>query len=80
MVSDAPTDLKQFGLADAPITVEFKAEGGASGSVKLGSKNPTQGEIYAQKGGENYDQDGRDGPSHAARAQHKHHPTFDNRV
>ena len=28
VVSDAPTDLKQFGLAEPPITVEFKAEGG----------------------------------------------------
>ena len=53
VVSDAPADLKQFGLAEPPITVEFKAEGGASGSIKLGIKNPTQGEIYAQKGGEN---------------------------
>ncbi|HJU45028.1 MAG TPA: DUF4340 domain-containing protein [Vicinamibacterales bacterium] len=52
-VVDNPPDLKQFGLADPPITVEFKAEGGASGSFKLGNKNPTQTEIYAQKGGDN---------------------------
>ena len=47
-----PPDLKQFGLAEPPITVEFKAEGGASGSFKLGNKNATQGEIYALKDGE----------------------------
>ena len=52
-VVDNPSDLKQFGLADPPIAVEFKAEGGASGSFKLGSKNPTQTEIYAIKGGDN---------------------------
>ncbi len=51
-VVDNPSDLKQFGLAEPPITVEFKAEGGASGSFKLGNKNATQGEIYALKGGD----------------------------
>jgi hypothetical protein len=52
-VVENPSDLKQFGLAEPPISVEFKAEGGGSGSFKLGSKNPTQSEIYAMKGGEN---------------------------
>ena len=52
-VVDNPSDLKQFGLAEPPITVEFKADGGVSGSFKLGNKNPTQTEIYAIKGGEN---------------------------
>lgn len=52
-VVDNPSDLKQFGLAEPPITVEFKAEGGVTGSFKLGSKNPTQTEIYAMKGGDN---------------------------
>ncbi len=51
-VVDNPSDLKQFGLAEPPITVEFKAEGGASGSFRLGNKNATQGEIYALKGGD----------------------------
>lgn len=51
-VVDNPSDLKQFGLAEPPITVEFKAEGGAAGSFKLGNKNATQGEIYALKGGD----------------------------
>jgi hypothetical protein len=52
-VVDNPSDLKQFGLAEPPIAVEFKAEGGVSGSFKLGTKNPTQSEIYAMKGGDN---------------------------
>jgi len=52
-VDDNPADLKEFGLADAPMAVvEFKAEGGASGSFTIGSKNPTGGERYAMKGGE----------------------------
>jgi hypothetical protein len=52
-VVDNPSDLKQFGLAEPPITVEFKADGGVTGSFKLGNKNPTQSEIYAMKGGDN---------------------------
>ena len=52
-VVDNPTDLAQFGLSDPQIIVDFKAEGGASGSFKLGNKNPTQSEIYAMKGGDN---------------------------
>jgi hypothetical protein len=52
-VVDNPSDLKQFGLAEPAVTVEFKADGGVSGSFRLGSKNPTQSEIYAMKGGDN---------------------------
>ena len=52
-VVDNPADLAQFGLADPQTIVDFKAEGGASGSFKLGNKNPTQSEIYAMKGGGN---------------------------
>ncbi len=52
-VVENPADLKQFGLAEPPIAVEFKAEGGVSGSFKLGNKNPTQSDIYAMKGGGN---------------------------
>ena len=52
-VVDNPSDLAQFGLSDPQTIVDFKAEGGASGSFKLGSKNPTQSEIYAMKGGTN---------------------------
>jgi hypothetical protein len=51
-VVENPSDLAQFGLAEPQIVVEFKAEGGASGSFKLGNKNPQQSELYAMKGGD----------------------------
>jgi len=50
-VVDNPPDLAPFGLAEPATTVEFKADGGVSGSFTLGNKNPTQSEIYALKGG-----------------------------
>ena len=49
VVDDNATNLEQFGLAEPSTTVAFKAEGGASGTLKLGNKNATQGEIYAIK-------------------------------
>src|SRR5215213_4486741 len=52
VIDENATNLEQFGLADAPIVVEYKAEGGASGTLKLGNKNATQGEIYALKNNE----------------------------
>ncbi|HEU4687825.1 MAG TPA: DUF4340 domain-containing protein, partial [Vicinamibacterales bacterium] len=52
-VVENPSDLAQFGLAEPQVIVEFKAEGGAAGSFKLGSKNPQQSEVYAMKGGDN---------------------------
>lgn len=51
MLDENPGDLAPFGLAEPPIAVEFKGTG-VSGSLKLGRKNPTQGELYAQKNGE----------------------------
>ncbi|MGE0866712.1 MAG: DUF4340 domain-containing protein [Vicinamibacterales bacterium] len=51
VLDENPGDLAPFGLAEPPIVVEFKGTG-VSGSLKLGRKNPTQGEIYAQKNGE----------------------------
>ena len=51
VLDENPGDLAPFGLAEPPIAVEFKGAG-ISGSLKLGRKNPTQGEIYAQKNGE----------------------------
>ena len=50
VVDENATDLEQFGLANPQITVAFKADGGASGTLKLGNKNATQGEIYAREG------------------------------
>ena len=52
VVDENATNLEQFGLANPQITVEFKADGGASGTLKLGNKNATQGEIYALKNDE----------------------------
>jgi hypothetical protein len=52
VVDENATNLEQFGLAKPSITVEFKADGGAAGSLKLGNKNATQGEIYALKNDE----------------------------
>jgi hypothetical protein len=52
-VMESPADLAQFGLAEPQILVEWKAEGGASGSFKLGNKNPQGSEVYAIKGGDN---------------------------
>ena len=49
VIDENPTDLEQFGLAKPAIAVDYKAEGGASGTLKLGNKNATQGEIYALK-------------------------------
>jgi hypothetical protein len=52
VVDENATNLEQFGLANPQITVEYKAEGGGSGTLKLGNKNATQGEIYALKNDE----------------------------
>jgi len=52
VVDDNATNLDQFGLATPNISIEFKAEGGGSGTLKLGNKNATQGEIYALKNDE----------------------------
>lgn len=52
VVDENATNLEQFGLANPQIAVAFKADGGASGTLKLGNKNATQGEIYALKNDE----------------------------
>ena len=52
VVDENATNLEQFGLANPQITVAFKADGGAAGTLKLGNKNATQGEIYAVKNDE----------------------------
>jgi hypothetical protein len=49
VVDENATNLDQFGLANPAVVVEYKAEGGASGKLKLGNKNATQGEVYALK-------------------------------
>ena len=52
VVDENATNLEQFGLANPAITVEYKTDGGASGTLRLGNKNATQGEIYALKNDE----------------------------
>jgi hypothetical protein len=52
VVDDNATNLEQFGLANPNITVEYKAEGGGAGKLRLGNKNATQGELYALKNDE----------------------------
>lgn len=49
VVDENATNLEQFGLANPSVTVEYKAEGGGSGKLRLGNKNATQGEVYALK-------------------------------
>lgn len=49
VVDENATNLEQFGLANPSVIVEYKADGGAAGKLKLGNKNATQGEIYALK-------------------------------
>jgi hypothetical protein len=49
VIDENATNLEQFGLANPKIVVEYKADGGGSGTLKLGNKNATQGEIYALK-------------------------------
>jgi hypothetical protein len=51
VVEENATDLQKYNLATPPITVEFKA-GSVNGSLLLGDKNATQGEMYALKNGE----------------------------
>src|SRR6478736_6677078 len=53
VIDEKASNLEQFGLANPAIAVEFKAEGGASGSLKLGNKNATQSEMYAMKNNDN---------------------------
>jgi hypothetical protein len=52
VVDENATNLEQFGLANPAITVEYKAEGGGAGKLRLGNKNATQGEMYALKNDE----------------------------
>jgi hypothetical protein len=49
VIDENATNLEQFGLANPKIVVEYKADDGGSGTLKLGNKNPTQSEIYALK-------------------------------
>ncbi len=50
-IDENPADLKEYGLATPVVSVEFRA-GNTSGSISLGEKTPTMGDIYALKGGD----------------------------
>ena len=52
VIDENPTDLEQFGLDKPPIVVEFQGPGGIRGTLKLGNKSPTQGDMYAMKNDE----------------------------
>ena len=52
IVDENPKDLAQYGLENPAVRIDFKAQGNVSGSLKLGDKNATQGELYAQKNDE----------------------------
>ena len=52
VIDENASNLEQFGLANPAITVEYKADGGAAGKLRLGNKNATQGEMYALKNDE----------------------------
>ncbi|MEY4637096.1 MAG: hypothetical protein RJA55_2894 [Acidobacteriota bacterium] len=51
VVEENATDLAKYNLATPPIAVEFKA-GSVTGTLALGDKNATQGEMYAMKNGD----------------------------
>jgi hypothetical protein len=52
VVDENAADLAPYGLASPRISVSFKAEGGASGEIRLGDKTPTGGDLYAVRPGE----------------------------
>jgi hypothetical protein len=52
VVDENAADLAQYGLAEPKLRVEYTAEGGQAGTVAFGEKTPTQGDMYAVKGGE----------------------------
>jgi len=48
-VEENPSDLKQFGLAEPRVEVEFRAAGGKqSGRLLIGDKTATSGDLYAK--------------------------------
>ncbi len=51
-IDENAAKLAEYGLEKPAVTVEFKAEGGASGTLLLGDKTAMQGDMYAMKGGE----------------------------
>src|SRR5204863_2702401 len=53
VVDENPADLKDYGLAQPRIDVEFKsADGKSSGRLRIGNKTPTGGDVYALRNDE----------------------------
>ncbi|MDR1990579.1 MAG: DUF4340 domain-containing protein [Acidobacteriaceae bacterium] len=53
VVDENPSDLKEFGLAPPRATIAFKtADGKTTGTLLVGEKTTTGGNIYAQRQGE----------------------------
>jgi hypothetical protein len=53
VIDENPTDLKDYGLANPRIEVEFKSgEGKPSGRVLVGDKTPTGASLYAKRNDE----------------------------
>lgn len=49
VVEENAADLSTYGLASPRISVAFKAQGGASGTLQIGDSTATQSDIYAKK-------------------------------
>jgi hypothetical protein len=52
VVTDTPTDLNQYGLANPTLTATVIQTDGSSYTLQVGSKGPTETGTYAQKAGE----------------------------
>ena len=52
VVDEKPADLKAYGLEPPRLSVEFKASGGKTGTVFIGDKTQTAGNLYAKKSDE----------------------------
>src|SRR5580704_16871641 len=53
VIDENPTDLKEYGLANPRIEVEFKSgEGKPSGRILVGDKTPTGANLYAKRNDE----------------------------
>jgi hypothetical protein len=52
VLEESPTDLKQYGLDDPKVRVEFKTSDGKTGKLLLGDATVTGGNLYAKKNDE----------------------------
>src|SRR5262245_1085793 len=52
VVDEKPADLKEYGLEPPRLAIEFKASGGKTGTVFIGDKTQTPGNLYAKKSDE----------------------------